>query len=118
MSYDVIASKEHDFNQTEFDLSKSVAETLMKHYPNHRWGVRVSQGVIYVKNLTLSGKFGFIVKLTDVYSASDLDKKLLLAGGEILERFRLSREAMGFDRIEDKAVVLPTDFAGNLVFDK
>jgi hypothetical protein len=99
-------------------LSKNCADTLLKHYPNHLWGVRVAQGLIYVRNLRLSGRFGFILKMNDFYSATDLDKKLMQAGGEVLERYRMSREKMNADRTGDKLQALDTDFAGNVKFDQ
>lgn len=104
--------------QADMTLAKTVGDTLFKHYPNHLWGVHVTQGIISVKNLGLSGQWGFVLHITKIISATDLDDKLMRAGGEILERYKLSREKMNADRVQDKLMALPTDFRGALAFDK
>jgi hypothetical protein len=99
-------------------LAKQVAEGLLKHYPGYLWAVNVRDGVISVKNLNLSGTWGFIIKLGTVFSYTDLEKRVRTAGGEILERYRVSRERMSAERANDKLVVMPTNFAGQMPFDK
>lgn len=98
----------------EMVLAKSMADTLHKHYPGHMWGVNVEGGVANVRNLSLSGEFGFRVRLPEIYSASQFDKQIMRAGGEILERFRVSRGTKGLEQ----AACLPTDYAGNHNFDR
>lgn len=80
----------------DFEVSKEVAGLLEKDYPGHLWAVWASseQGVIVVKNLALSSKFGFIIKLADVSGPADLIKRVRWAGGEFLERYRQRRGAI------------------------
>lgn len=94
----------------DYDTAKKIAETLNKHYPGHLWGVTASQetGVATIMNLRLSGRWGFIVKLSDILHDPSL-KKVIQAGGEILERYKVSRGVFDQDRIDDLAV----DFSGN-----
>lgn len=82
----------------EYELAKDVATQLDKIYPNHLWMVTVQGGVTYVRNMALEGKWGFILhnnKLDDVRKAA------VLAGGELLERFKISRSKPGADQARD-----------------
>lgn len=95
---------------TEVTLAKNIAAVLERHYPGYLWAVNVrgDQGIVTVHNLMLSGRWGFILKI------KDLDTNLnavMRAGGEILERYRLSRSRANFDAI----LHVPRDFAGNPV---
>ena len=92
----------------EFYLAKHAAELLHRHYPGYLWTVNVNQGVLDVRNLNLDGQWGFTIKHVQSYSASDLDKKVMRAGGEILERYRQRRGT-----IDEAAILaLPVNFAG------
>ena len=76
----------------DFDVAKKCADMLTKHYPNYAWGVNVNSetGMVQVRNLTLSGEWGFNLHLSKV--VNDVDLKLVRdAGGEILERFKVRR---------------------------
>lgn len=104
----------------EFDLAKRVGDKLTATYPNYLWQVTCREGVVFVNNVNLSGRWGFVLKDKDLYgtSATDFDKRVMRAGGELLERYRVSRTKMNNDRVQSKLLALPTDFAGRLVFDK
>ena len=73
--------------------AREIAETLVQHYPQHLWAVSWQGGVIVVKNLAVSGHYGFVIKPRDSYSASDLAKQAVRAGGELLERAGMRRGA-------------------------
>lgn len=90
-------------------LAKNMADTLHKAYPNHLWAVSVDShgGVASVRNMRLSGNWGFMLKLNDVYQDPGL-KCVLRAGGEILERYRLSRRQFN----QDHYGALETNCAG------
>lgn len=105
-----------DVGQTQADmtLAKNCGDTLLKHYPNHLWAVNVAKGIISVKNMSLSGTWGFIIKTGEIFSATQLDKLLMRAGGEILERYKMTRTPLNGGRTADKLLALPTDFAGRL----
>lgn len=95
---------------TDEVMAKGMAEVLHRHYPGYLWGVNIGGGVVNVLNLSLSGKWGFTIKLPGQYSASDFDRQVMRAGGELLERYRLARGRFDNDRHAE----LKTDFAGNL----
>lgn len=99
----------------ELVLAKDMAEVLHAHYPGHMWGVSVSEktGMADIRNLYLSGNWGYRLKLADHYSASEWKKDVIRAGGEILERFKVSR-----GRASDAMNTLPVDFAGRPIFDR
>jgi hypothetical protein len=91
----------------EFFLAKNAAEMLHKHYPGHLWAVAVDGPFLDVRNLYLSGDWGFRVSIPTFYSASEWDKQVMRAGGELLERYRQTR-----GHATDNIHTLPTDFSG------
>jgi hypothetical protein len=100
----------------DFVMAKNMADTLHKHYPKHIWAVTCEgdRGIATIRNLSLSGDWGFILHLDAQYSASHWDRKVINAGGEILERFRVARTVANFDQL----AALPTDIAGRHKADK
>jgi hypothetical protein len=92
----------------EFNLCKNAAELLHKHYPGHLWAVSINGSVLDVRNLFLSGEWGFRLHVPAIYSSSDWDKRIITAGGEILERYKHRRGVVHEGHIHD----LPTDFSG------
>ena len=71
---------------SEAMLMRDVLAVLDRHYPKHIWSVDVSGGVVSVKAPGLNGVMGFAIRQDRV-----TPKKIMLAGGEILERFRQKR---------------------------
>lgn len=72
-------------------LVKEMADTLERHYPGWLWAIRPDErgGVVNVFSLRLSGLWGY--RLHTKNAQEDPRKWALLAGGEILERFRQRR---------------------------
>lgn len=71
-------------------LAKFAHATLDRHFRGWRWGVTVNEegGVLHVFAMELSSELGYTVLLDDFYNDGNFDWKLILvAGGEILERF-------------------------------
>lgn len=99
----------------EYKLSGTIAEVLLKHYPDHLWGVHVDfrGGVVQVTNMRLSGRWGFILHLNNVLS-DPTNKVIINAGGELLERYRLSRGRFNQSQYQQ----LNTDAVGDFVADK
>jgi hypothetical protein len=86
MSFDI--EKANIFSLNDHTLAKNVAETLEKKYPGWFWAVNVMDGVVTVKSLRISGNWGFVMHADKI----DNDYKMVvMAGGEILERFRQKR---------------------------
>lgn len=96
-------------------MAKEMADALHQAYPGHLWGVNVNskQGIASVRNFHLSGNWGFLLHLPPIYSASEWKKRVLMGGGELLERYRQSRGRIRPDHIESH----PVDFAGRLKAD-
>ena len=86
MSFDI--EKANIFSLNDHTLAKNVAETLEKKYPGWFWAVNVMDGIVTVKSLRLSGNWGFVMHADKI----DNDYKMVvMAGGEILERFKQQR---------------------------
>lgn len=102
-------------NLLDFDTAKNMAEWLNEQYPGHLWAVNVKgeQGIATVHNLMLSGQWGFILKLDKNYSASDFRRRVIKAGGELLERYNVRRGVVD----QAQLAALPMDFAGRTVGD-
>lgn len=98
----------------DFVTARNMAETLQRHYTGHLWAVTCQgeQGIATVRNLNLSGNWGYILKLKDLYGDPGM-KCVIRAGGEILERYRLSRSRVNHERIDE----LPTLATGMPLFD-
>lgn len=91
--------------------AKLIAEKLHQHYPGHLWAVQIEQGLANIYNLALSGRWGFTVHLRKI----DADYKTIVrAGGELLERYRLSRGKLNIDEFDG----LARNRLGDLEFDK
>lgn len=96
--------------------AKQLSEVLQRHYPGHLWAVNVETrtGLITIRDMYLSGQWGYVLKMGAVYSASSLERDAVRAAGEILERFRMGRAQFVAEQYADA----PVDFAGRLLFDK
>lgn len=99
----------------DYNMARDMAEALHEAYPGHLWAVTCEgeKGIATVRNMILAGNWGFVLKLGDISTASDWKKKVVMAGGELLERFKLSRGRANNDVIAD----MPTDFAGRVLGD-
>lgn len=74
-------------------MAKEMADALHTAYPDHMWAVTCDGAIGFadVRNMALSGNWGFRIRLDGVYSASQFKHRVLMAGGELLERYRLRR---------------------------
>lgn len=79
----------------DIEICKAVAGVLMRHYEGHVWHVGCDSSptvrmidikLNYPDKLGMLPKFGFKLKLDGC-----TDAKIMRAGGELLERYRLSR---------------------------
>lgn len=77
----------------DMQKAQEVGDTLQRTYPGHMWMVAFQGSALVVKNLAISTHYGFIIKHHDSFSASDLARKAVLAGGELLERAGMKRGA-------------------------
>jgi len=84
----------------DIDLLNRVMRVLTTKYPGYRWRAGVNDdslgGVLYIMNMDVNAAvwsnapYGYVLKLSTVYTDPDL-KCVMRAGGEILERARLTR---------------------------
>ena len=75
-------------------IAKFMAAVLEKHFPGWAWGITVDErgGVAHVFAMELSGEMGYTLLLDDLQNAGRFDwKMILMAGGEILERYGIPR---------------------------
>lgn len=93
-------------------LCELVARVLMMHYPGHDWLVEADRrkGFIDIRNISLAGEMGCRIPMDGPATSSELEKIAMRYGGEILERYHVTRGALQQDQID----MLPTDFAGRL----
>ena len=100
----------------DFNMAKDMAEALHEAYPGYLWAVTCEgeKGIATVRNMNLSGNWGFVLKLKEISTSSDWKKRIQMAGGELLERYRLRRG------LADQAAIaeLQCDFAGRILGDK
>jgi len=96
-------------------LAKRLAEHLTRHYPGHLWAVNVDshQGVATIQNMRLSGRWGFVLKFPDLTYEDEIAREAMRAGGELLERYRLSRGRFRPDEYE----ILRTNKIGDFILD-
>lgn len=95
-------------------LAKRASELLNRHYPGYLWAVNVNSeekgGVMFIKNFSISYRYGYTLHI------EKLDNKLnkvVMAGGEILERARMKRGTWNgsnphyIDGVKDKHQPIP-----------
>lgn len=96
-----------------------VNEILQKHYPGHLWSVGCNHeaGTVHIElpyatRVKTRFPFGFLLYISSLKSASEMEKKVMRAGGELLERFKLERgRATKFSAMLAKENGLNTDGA-------
>lgn len=96
---DIIQEPGHPVDPIDFELAKTIGDTLEYHYPGWAWQVNVksesNQGVINVTSGVLNdgvSKFwGYVLHLGKLGSYKDITHKAVIAGGELLERAHMPR---------------------------
>lgn len=80
-------------------IGKECLEVLDEFYPGHLWHVFVRGGVIQIKNLSLSSRWGMVRKLKDIQHDAMVRKRSYInAAGEFLERAHLKRGGRTADK--------------------
>jgi hypothetical protein len=76
-------------------IAKLAAQTLSNHYPAHLWMVGWAPGrTLVVKNMAIDdGRYGFTVDAHRAATVSELERNIVRAGGELLERCGVPRGA-------------------------
>jgi hypothetical protein len=97
-----------DEENTKMEMvAKMAAMVLTKHYPRHLWMVGWAPGAtLVVKNMAIDdGRYGFTVDAGKSHSISHLEKLVMVAGGELLERCGAPRGSWDgeFMQLKDKS---------------
>lgn len=80
-------------NESDDPLARETLETLHQHYPGHAWHVFIGGGVLQVKNLSYSEKWGMALHLSEINQDYKARRhSIIKAGGEFLERANLARK--------------------------
>jgi hypothetical protein len=111
----ILAIDGHTYTACDEILAKRAADLLNKHYPGHLWAVNVNAdekgGVMIIKNFSISYRYGYTLHLTKLDAKL---RKVLMAGGEILERARMARASWNgqgprfIDGVPDKHQPIPS----------
>ena len=97
---DIIQEPGHDIDPIDFQLAKTIGDTLEKHYPGWAWQINVKSeanaGVINVISAVLNDwtpkMYGYVLHLGKLGSHKDIVHKAVVAGGELLERANMPRD--------------------------
>jgi hypothetical protein len=98
-------------------LARNLIARLEHAYPAFTgyWRVSVNEvgGTIEVTNLMLSGRMGFLMHIAKIDPEG---RKVVRAGGELLERYRVARSG-AFTKVIEGVFEQSRDFRGELVAD-
>lgn len=90
----ILEGEQSEADLRDIETCKSVADVLMKHYPGHIWHIEVNSETAGVCNIKLNypDKLGILPKWGYRLHLHNLNaERIMRAGGEILERYRLAR---------------------------
>lgn len=85
-------------------MAREVLRVLLEQYPGYGWAVTtdILQGIVAVAIPQLMGTvFKYVIHVDKIAGPSDMEKEVKKAGGEILERFRLSRRGLFMPEYSD-----------------
>lgn len=82
------------------DIRQRVGTALGRFYPHTTWlvDVNLAGGVVNISCPTISRKYGMVLHLTR--DNTDLEVQAVSRAGELLERFRVSRETGRSDHLK------------------
>lgn len=94
-------------------MSKAVADLLLRHYPDHMWLVNsdIHGGVVNIFNPRVSTRMGYTLVVEDWLQQNVVGKRVIMAGGEILERANMRRGRFN----PEEYAALPRNFMGELI---
>ena len=101
---DIISLDSDLASATTVNTVRLIGNALEAEYPGWLWYVEVRGGVAHIQTMHADPRRGYRLKLlTGFYSASDLKKQAIRAGGELLERLNLPRRRADWDAMRTKA---------------
>lgn len=82
---------EHDRDEP---MAREIVNTLSTSYPGHGWFVTIKGGIVQVKNLDWSEKWGMVIHYSQLGNDAKVRKQqIVLKAGEFLERANVKRGA-------------------------
>lgn len=90
-----LTEAENKNDLADIELCRDIAKVLLTHYPGHLWHVGVDSNpnvrmvdikLAYPDRLGVLPKFGYKMMIDNATS-----HRIMMAGGELLERYRLAR---------------------------
>ena len=83
---------EEGMNDAQEAAAHEIIETLNVAYPNHPWYVRVYDNGFFIRHMDFPKTWGINYRSgKELYSASSMKRKIIMMGGEFLERANLKR---------------------------
>lgn len=114
-SEDLDTPQEIALKQWRDYYAQLVGPVLVRAYPSVQWRVtiRVAKdgALAYIQVPRISGSYGMVVKIPEHALIPEIEKKVLLTGGELLERFNV-RRARG---ATDDLAALPRNVMGEVI---
>ena len=86
-------------------IEREVIGFIIKHYPNRDWYVDAGDTTLEIRCASISMKYGMVVHLDK--NKHELERRVVAASGELLERFGLSRTKLttGIDETDLKRTI-------------
>ncbi len=104
---------EHDRDDS---MADEVLSILLTAYPGYDWFVTIRSGVMHIKILTLSDRWGMALHYNDIkHNAGARKKDIIRAAGEFLERANLHRGKARRDALKRIEGVPQRHLDGNLL---
>lgn len=84
--------EEQKLRLQDMQLAAAVGNELVRHYPGHGWQVEsdIANGVVKIFNCHMSGLTGYLLHTSKI-DFSSFSHTIMMVGGEMLDRFGLSR---------------------------
>lgn len=87
-------------NDADMPLAEDILSVLVRAYPGHAWFVYIAGGVVHIKNMDWSEKWGMALHQTKVHGDPVTRKRdVIRAAGEFLERANVARGAKTDQRV-------------------
>lgn len=87
--YNIIVEADDDRDDTK---AAEVASILCEAYPGHPWHVRIGRGMIVIKHMKISSKWGIARHYDRItFDAKVFKHSIVMAAGEFLERANVYR---------------------------
>tara|TARA_R110000851_G_scaffold331784_1_gene506510 strand:- start:136 stop:573 length:438 start_codon:yes stop_codon:yes gene_type:complete len=106
--------KEAEYRIKDYEIAKTIGAELCGIYPGHGWTIEADSrnGIAKICNKHMGFNAGYVYKLHDI-EFSTFKRDMMRIGGDILERYKLSRSRM----IEDEVRSIARDLRGNAKVD-